>query len=141
MTVAMLNSGAPGKLHPSYAVKEVDTTAAVDTTATSETDTTVASGTDTTGASRVWGSDRATGNHLQADDGMGRRTLVACHEFVAGAGSKLYGFYLHVFHSPAAVFYQARGGCGLPPEIDEIIGNVTWRLTPSMLTTHTNALV
>lgn len=119
MTLAMLNSGAPGKLHPSYAVKEVDT-AAVDTTATSETDTTVASGTDT-GASRVWGSDRATGNHLQADDGMGRRTLVACHEFVAGAGSKLYGFYLHVFHSPAAVFYQARGGRpAFGPEIGDI---------------------
>eukprot|EP00435_Cladocopium_sp_Y103_P031330 s3229_g7.t3 len=27
---------------------------------------------------------------------------------VSGSGRKLYGFYLHVFHSPAAVFYQVR---------------------------------
>lgn len=49
----------PHKLHPRYAVNEVDTTPA------------------------------------------------AAAE-VPGSGRKLYGFYLHVFHSPAAVFYQVR---------------------------------
>lgn len=125
-----LNSGEPGKLHPSYAV--TTSVASVDTTVAS-VDTTVASETDTTGASRAWGA--ASGKHL-GEQMMGLWPDTgdfSAMNFAAGAGSKLYGFYLHVFHSPAAVFYQARrvvARCGPKSMTSLRLGNLLGQRLP-----------